>query len=146
MANYSTDLDLVEIIPTIMNMGDSSYTVFHTQAKDDVDRILRAQWYPNEAADRGIDTSTTYFDADNLDAAELQKLSAYKALELIFRSKVKPGPASDMYEKLMLLYRDYFTKELDALMKGGISYDWDEDGTIDEDEQYSPRKRRLKRT
>jgi len=145
MANYSTDLDLVEIIPTIMNMGDSSYTTFHTQAKADVDRIIRAQWYQNEAADRGIDTTTTYFDADNLDSDQLTKLSSYKALELIFRSKVKPGPAADMYEKLMLLYREYFEKELEALMKGGINYDWDEDGTIDEDEQYSARKRRLKR-
>jgi len=144
MANYSTDADLQEIRSGIDQYG-SDWTDYHTEAKAAIDRVLEVQWYRPAAAERGIDWESTLFDADNLDADQLKNLSAYKTLELVYRFLMKDTQEPDGFKAQMLFFRGEYDRELETLLTLGINYDWDEDGSIDSSETFSPLRRRIRR-
>jgi hypothetical protein len=58
---------------------------------------------------------------------------------------MKPGPEPDGYARLMEHFKSRFDDELQSILALGLDYDWDESGTIDEDERIIMKKRRLRR-
>lgn len=145
MANYSTDSDLVQVAPKILDYNVSDWTFMHTRSKEIIDRILEQKWYRPESTHRGLLYEDTPFDADLLDASQLVWLSCYKALELIYQYLMKPGPTEDFFERQSKYFADRFTTELNQLLGLGITYDWDQDDEYDEDERIQPQRRRLGR-
>lgn len=144
MANYSDDADLLLIRSGLSSYG-SDWTTYHTEAKSVIDRYLEAKWFRPESTERGYDYETAPFDSDNLRAAQLTNLSAYKTLELIYRFLMKDTPEPDGFKQQMLFFRDEYDRELEALLHLGIDYDWDEDDSFAEDERITPVIRRLRR-
>jgi len=145
MANYSTDLNLVEIRPNIMRLGTDSWSAMHTEAKSIIDRILEVRWYQDEAAEYGVNPAEVPYDADLLSTTQVKRLSCYKALELIYEYLMKDTPEPDGFHRQMLHFRERFETELQTLLSYGIDYDWDDDGTIDESERMKTQRRTLKR-
>jgi hypothetical protein len=145
MANYSNDLDLVKIRSNIMNHNVDDWTEKHTEAKSDIDRAIEKRWYPDAAADQGVDYTETVFDADLLDPDQLTRLSSYKALELIYQFLMKDTPEEDGYSRQMKHFKEKYDEELQALMSYGITYDWGDDGTFDDDDRLTTQRRRIHR-
>lgn len=145
MANYSADSDLIQIVPKILDYNVDDWTFLHDRAKVIIDRVLEQRWYRPEATHRGVLYEDTPFDGDLLDADQLVWLSCYKVLELAHQYLMKPGPEEDFYERQSRYFAQKFDDELTTLLNLGITYDWDEDDEIDEDERLVQQRRRLYR-
>jgi len=146
MANYSTDLDLVDIRPNIMNLGVDSWTTKHTEAKRQIDRILEVRWYQAEAAEYGVNPESVPYDSDLLNSTQVKLLSCYKTLELIYEFLMKDTPDPDGFSRQMLHFRERFAQELQTLLSFGVEYDWDDDDEIAEAERLKTQRRTLKRS
>ena len=54
---YSSDADLVELIPDILDLGIASFTAEHTTAEEDIQRELRIKWWPRKNISGEMDNS-----------------------------------------------------------------------------------------
>jgi hypothetical protein len=147
MANYSDDQDLIAVQQDIMSYGRDSWYELHTEAKDIIDRTVESLWYKKAAADEGKDWTETQFDADQLSAPQLKRVSVYKTLELAFLWLSNPrNPETDGYMQRSEHFGHRYEAEIRDLFALGISYDWDADDSVEVDERLRPQFRRLKRT
>lgn len=142
---YSTDEHLIGVRPNILSLGVSDWTTHHVEAFDIINRILVGRWYKLVAAEYGVDWRETPFDPELVDASQLVRLSSYKTLELAYLYLMKDAPEPDGFEREMKLFRDRFNAELQDILALGISYDWDDSGTIEAGEQFQEQTRRLYR-
>lgn len=145
MANYSNDHDLVKIRPGIMGYNIDDWSDKHTEAKREIDRAIEHRWYLAEAYQTGVDTETTPFDSDLLSSSQVKQLSCFKTLQLIYEFLSKDGMEEDGFSRQMKHFEDRYDKELQKLLTYGIEYDWDDSGTVDEDERHKSQYRRQKR-
>ncbi len=146
MANYSTDLDLVDIRPNILQLGISDWTTKHTEAKRQIDRLVESRWYQSEAAEYGVNPESVPYDSDLLSATQVKRLSCFKTLELIYESLMKDTPEEDGFSRQMKHFHERFNDELQTLLSLGIEYDWDDDGTIEESERLKSQRRVQRRS
>lgn len=143
---YSSDADLVEVRPNILQLGVASWDTQAEEAFRLINRTLIAKWYKDVALEREIDDwRTTTFDPEKVDADQVKKLSVYKTLELSYMYLMKDSPNPDGFERQADFFRDRYNEELNIILALGVNYDWDEDDTIQDDEKYEPRIRRLVR-
>jgi len=142
---YTTDDDLVLVRPNILELGVNDWEDQHKEAFKIINRILVSRWYREVAAEYGYDWRETVFDPEKIDTDQIKRLSVYKTLELIYLYLMKDSPEPDGFERQHKLFRELFNEELSNLLSSGINYDWDADDTIDSDESYIPRQRRLER-
>jgi len=140
MANYSVDADLTNLRPNILNNGQAGFAWAHTQAYNDINNRIEAEWYMSAASGHSIDPNTTAMDLTKLVAAELKMLSIYRALELIYISMAKDVPTEDGPFQWAAWARNEYNIEFERLLKVGFSYDWAGDGITQADkfESYMP--------
>jgi hypothetical protein len=142
---YSVDEDLSKVRPNILTLGVSDWTTHHEEAFDMINRLLISKWYIQAATENGFDWRAEPFDPEKVDASQLVRASSYKTLELAYLYLMKDSPEPDGFEREMELFRKLFDAEMRTVLGVGISYDWDESGTIEDDETYQPQTRRLYR-
>lgn len=142
---YSDDDDLIKIRPNILGLGVSDWEEQAIEAFSMINRILIAKWYKPTAAEHDVEWRETEFNPDLVDATQLVRVSAYKTLELAYLHLMKDTPEPDGFERQMKIFKERFVSELNDLLALGINYDWDESDTIEYDEKYYPRQRRLTR-
>lgn len=138
---YSTDNDLVNLRPNILNNGQASFAWAHTQAYGIINTTIEAEWYIAACPMHSVDSSTTAMDVTKLDTTQLRQLSIYKALELIYISLAKDVPTEDGPFQWAAWARQQYEEELSRLLKIGFTYDWAGDGITQADkfEPYQPR-------
>jgi hypothetical protein len=145
---YSTDDDLIQFRPQIMNNGVMDFTAFHQNTETFINTMLESEWYLSVAADRNVDPITAPFDPARMlasGALKLKYLSVCKVFEWVYLSLAKDTPTEDGYFQWATHYRQEFNDEWGRLLKAGIDYDWDNLGTITEDERFTQRHWNLKR-
>lgn len=144
---YSVDVDLIKIRPNILDLGVPDWSDKHDESFTIINRTLIYKWYKTVAYGMGIsDWRATEFDPERIDSDQVNRLSCYKALELIYLYLMKDSPEPDGFEREMKLFRGLYNNELKELFAIGINYDWDKDDTIDaSDEKYIPSRRELVR-
>ena len=142
---YSDDDDLIKIRPNILELGVSDWEEQSIEAFSMINRILIAKWYKSVAAEHDVEWRETEFDPELVDETQLVRLSCYKTLELAYLYLMKDAPEPDGFERQMKIFKDRFNSELNDLMALGLNYDWDESDSIEYDEKYYPRQRRLTR-
>lgn len=145
MGNYSTDADLVKVRPNILGFGIESWKDQHTEATSFINRILESRWYKEVALDNNINWRVTAFDSDKVDTDQVKRSACYKTLELAYLFLMKDSPDADGFEREMKIFQKLYNTEIDLVLSLGVNYDWDADGTIQEDERLQPRYRRLAR-
>lgn len=145
MATYCTDADLLVYRSDILDMGVASWQDQRELAYAAINRLLIARWYNRNANDQGVDPYQTPFDPTLVKENELKQLECFKTLELAYMILMKNDPEPDGFERNMNLFARQFGNEFDTLMNSGIDYDWDESGTIDDDEKQIRSPRRLYR-
>ena len=125
MADYSQDTDLVVYEPDILQQGVTDFNKYHALAKTDIDRILKAEWWPGAltswAGSHYYDPSskakiqTLKFDPQYLKAPEkLKAASCFRVLGwYAFELLAKYDDAEpDRWEKKKEVYQDRFKEEI----------------------------------
>lgn len=160
MANYSADTDLELYEPNIQSEAEDEggYDAFHEQAKSDIDRILKADWYPSAlrrwSDAMGWDVTTKQkvmelpFDSQYLVTPDqLKAASCFRVLGwYVYETLAKYSDAEpDRYEKKKEVYRDRFREEMALVLAAGLDYDFSQDGSLSVDETaviHKPRRAR----
>lgn len=151
---YCEDADLVKIRPNILGLGVKGWTEQRQEAFTLMNRRFIKDWYKGQVIAHNTDipdwqASETWreqpFEPDNVDEDQVKRAAVYKALELAYLHLMKDTVERDGYSRQHELFRGLYNDEMNELMAIGLNYDWDEDGTIQDDEKYYPTQRRLKR-
>jgi hypothetical protein len=145
ITSYATDEDLLKIRPDILDLGVSDWDDQHKRAFQKINRDIEVRWYRPTCADLGIDWRVTEFDPDELQSGQLNTLACYKALELVYMFLMKNTENPDGFERQMKLFSSEYEKELQSIISFGLSYDWDDSGAVEDDEEHLYQPRRLYR-
>ena len=135
---FSTDTDLVDLIPDILSLGISSFTDEHTKAKADIERELRIKWWDKKGLSGEMNSSY-------LTDAQLTRCSAYLVLWKYALPQLTNWVQDDRFQNMMEFYKARYGEELDSILRDGVEYDDDNNSVIDDDEKKSVHSGRLNR-
>lgn len=125
---FSTDSDLMEIIPDILSFGIASFSDKHSLAQAEIERELRAKWYPMmKLADE--------MDATLLTASQWTKASAYLVLWKHALPKLTNWVDGDRFQNMITFYKTRYEEELNAVIRDGVEYDFNNDSVVTESEK-----------
>ncbi|MCP4645848.1 MAG: hypothetical protein GY851_35720 [bacterium] len=143
MANYSDDAEVLKVRPDCYDAGVAAFPNQHLEATRVINRAIDVGWYRAMAELFGIDPQSDPFTQSLLLNADTQltALGTFKAVELIALFLSKMNKDEEKWERMRARYKEMYEAELAEVLGAGLDYDWDEDGTIDDDERAvnSPR-------
>ena len=129
----SADSDLTAVQPDILTYGITAFTSEHAKAQSDIQRELRIHWWPFKNISGEMDTSL-------LTESQFNRCSAYRVLGWYALPKLTKWEATgneDRFQTMMAFYRNAYSEELDRIIKDGVEYDADDDGTVTYSEKTS---------
>ena len=146
MSLYSTDATVKKYCEEILREVPA-LEEYHEEAAVEIDRDLELRWYRPESVVRGVDYQATPFDREELHnvTTQLARLGTFKAIALAAEAISTYHPDGDKFGRIAERFAARYAAELDTVIEYGIEYDWDEDDTLDEDEQAATQVRRLRR-
>ena len=146
---YSTDVDLLAIRSTIMDLGVTSWADFHDLAATAINDDLEVKWYRQASNKAGYDWRYTSFDPTLMlnSSTQLLNLSCAKTFFLIYRYLAQDTTIElDAYGQQRGYWEYQYDQELVRVIEKGIDYDWSSSGVIDDYEKSIERPtRRIKR-
>lgn len=142
---YCVDDDLLVYRSNIRSLGVSDWETQRNEAFKIINRMIVSRWYNQVAPIQGIDPSLTLFDPDKVGDDQLKRLECFKTLEFAYMILMKDSPEADGFERNMLLFAKLFGTEFDSIVGMGLDYDWDDSGSIGDDERAVRAPRRLMR-
>lgn len=129
---FSSDSDLQVIVPDILDLGINTFADEHAKAQADVEREVRRRWWPRTGYKGEMKSSL-------LTESQWTRTTAYLVLwkyALPQLTKwVAAGGGNDRFREMISFYRDLYSQEFEAVLSDGVEYDFDEDGTIQDDEK-----------
>lgn len=148
---YSTDHDINDIRPGILELGQQDFTHLHQEAKRLIDRDLKIKWYRNARKTLfhlqrpllvgTFGSGTFHQELDDFDpelflnaTLQFKLLGSYKALGLIYQTLEK-AITDDPYRAQRLIFDKQYEAELTTVIQSGIDYDWDKDASIEPHEK-----------
>ena len=138
---YSTDDDLIKFRRDILELGVDNWDEQHDEAELIINRDLQSSWYVDIAKEIGV---SDVFDPLLLDADQLLRLSVYKTLEIAYLT-LDHEYESDPFFRHRNTFKELYDEELKKLIKSGIRYDWNKDGTFSSIESLTRSPRRVVR-
>ena len=135
---YSTDSDLTDFIPDILDLGIEAFYDEHEKAQTDIHRALRNKWWPKTGYKNELDTS-------KLTASQFRDLSAYLVLWKYALPKLTNWTQGDRFMEMMDFYKARYNEEWETILSDGVEYDADDDGTVQNDEKRALYAGRLAR-
>ena len=142
---FSTDADLVKLIPDILLLGITSFTDDHVKAQAEIERELRIKWWPKKRLSFTDSHSYLEMEADKLVDAQFTEASAYLVLSRHALPKLSNWVDNDRFLSMIDFYHSRYTEEMEAIFGDGVQYDTDGDGTITDYEKQSQHVNRLDR-
>jgi hypothetical protein len=142
---FSTDADLLDLVPDILSLGIGSFVLEHPKAQADIERELRIRWWPKKRL--SFTDSHTYYemDANKLTAAQFTRASAYLVLCRYALTQLTNWVQDDRFVHMIEFYKSRYNEELEAVLDDGVEYDVDGSGTITDYEKQSQNVNRLDR-
>ena len=134
---YSSDADLVKLIPDILSLGITSFTDEHATAEEDIQRELRIKWWPRKNISGEMDNS-------KLTGSQFKTTSAYLVMSRYALPQLTNWVDGDRFGNMIDFYKARYSEEFDAVLADGVEYDEDGDGAVKEDERL-PLSQRLDR-
>jgi hypothetical protein len=146
----ATIADVEEYEPDITNYGIPDFDGEITRAQADVFRDLRIRWWPTQTIGyydiKFVAGGKLEPDEDLYTASQLTRVCVYNALGFhIYPKLAKFEPDTDIFERKMQFYRDEYARELDLVLRDGVEYDLDSNGTVTDNEREPQHFLRLKR-
>lgn len=139
---FTTDQDLVDRRPKILELGVDSFQKEHIEAARIIIRDLK-RWHQINAEMRGIQASSV-FDLDLFleKDIEIRPAATLLALSLAYQLLSKDTAAeNDGFQAKSGQFKESFDEEWGKQLEFGFSYDWDESGdiTLYDSGEYEPR-------
>ncbi len=125
---FSTDTDLQTIVPDIFDLGIETFIDEHAKAEADIKREIRKTWWPRTGKQGEMDDTL-------LTDSQWTRASAYLVLWKYALPQLTNWVDGDRFREMITFYRDLYSQELAAVFADGVEYDFDEDGSIADDEQ-----------
>jgi len=135
---FSTDANLVDLIPDILLLGITQFTDEHAKAQSDIERELRIKWWPK----RGI---AGEMDNTKLTDAQFTRCASYLVLWRYALPQLTNWVDGDRFTNMIDFYRARYGEELESILNDGVEYDADGDGSIDDGEKLATDANRLDR-
>ena len=125
---YSSDADLLKLIPDILDFGIETFVAEHPKAKLDIERELRIKWWPRKGISGEMDNS-------KLTSSQFTMTSAYLVLYRYVLPQLTNWTDGDRFGNMIDFYKARYGEELESVLADGVDYDEDGDGTVDYDEK-----------
>ena len=146
----SSDADLIKYQPDILTYGIDEFTDEHAKARDDILRKLREEWWvrSRNVTNYDISRSLPSLEMDNSKLTESQftRCAVYRVLSeyaLPMLTKWNAEGNEDKFQVMMMHYRKKFDEEFNAILRDGVDYDFDNDGTVEDTEKQPFHTRRI---
>jgi hypothetical protein len=147
----STDDNLIEYQPDILDYGIDEFTDYHDKARDDILRRLRTEWWvrgKNFKVETGSVRTTLTMEMDDtkLDETQFTKCAVYLVLcEYVLPQLTKWNATGDedKFQVMMMHYRKKYDAEFNQILQDGVRYDYDADGTVEDIEKQPFHSRRM---
>lgn len=146
----STDADLIKYQPDILTYGIDEFTDEHAKARDDILRRLREEWWVRSRNVTNYDISRSLpsleMDNDRLTESQFTRCAVYRVLSeyaLPMLTKWNAQGNEDKFQVMMMHYRKKYDEEFNAILRDGVDYDFDNDGTVEETEKQPFHTRRI---
>ena len=149
MAISATISDVLNYEPQIQDYGIHDFDDALTKAQADVERYLRIHWWPTQQIgkyDITIIGLNAEMDSSKLDSEQLTRATVFAALAYYIYPKLsKFEPDLDVFQVKMDYYKGRFHEEIDLVIRDGVEYDIDNDGTVTDVEKEPSYFLRLQR-
>lgn len=143
---YATFADLKQVEPTIDEYGVLDWDVELARSETEINRVLKVRWYvPYQKAHPSL--INVDFDSTRVDSTQFTQACVYHALAYHICPKLTQfsGTEPDKFQVMMEYYRSRFEHEMDLILREGVRFDADDDGTIELSEKQSVNPLRLVR-
>ena len=145
MATFATLNDLLEQDNDIQEFGLLDYSQELASAQAEVVRHINIRWYKPWLNQKSLDPSTP-LNVDLLDPTQWTKATVYYCIaHQICPKLTKFEISGDRFQIMMDYYAKRYDTEFDMLLRGGISYDVNEDDSFSDGEQVATQSLRLQR-
>lgn len=135
---FSTDNDLITLIPDILSLGIESFFLEHPKAQSDIERELRIKWWPK----RGIAGEMVN---SKLTDAQFTRCASYLVLWRYALPQLTNWVDGDRFTNMIDFYRARYGEELESVLNDGVEYDADGDSSISNGEKLATDANRLDR-
>jgi hypothetical protein len=143
---YATLDDLLQVEPTIQEYGVLEWQVELDRSAAEINRVLKVRWYQSYQKSHPSIINVE-FDPDLLDGDQFTQATVYHAMAYHIAPKLTQfsGGEPDKFQVMMDYYRGRFEHEMDLVLREGVRYDLDDDGTVEANEKKSVNPLRLVR-
>ena len=146
---FATISNVLEYEPDIQEYGIHNFDDALTKSQADVERHLRIHWWPTQQIgkyDITVIGLNAEMNADLLTDSQLTRATVYHALAYyIYPQLSKFEPDLDVFQVKMEYYKQRFAEEIDLVIRDGVEYDIDNDGTVTDVEKEPSYFLRLQR-
>ena len=146
---FATIADIQDYEPDILNYGIQNFDDALSKAQEDVERYLRVNWWPSQQIGRFDITVVGTFlemEPDKLTESQFTRAAVYCALGYyIYPRLSKFEPEMDVFQMKYDYYKKMYAEEIDMVIRDGVEYDLDSNGTITDAERTPQYFLRLKR-
>ena len=125
---FSSDADLMDIVPDILSFGIDSFSTDHAKAQADIERKIRADWWDK----RGFSGE---LKPQYLTDSQWTRANVYLVLWKYALPQLTNWVDGDRFQVMIDFYKSRGAEEIEAVFKDGVEYDDDNNGTIDNDEK-----------
>jgi hypothetical protein len=143
---YATLDDLLQVEPTIQEYGVLEWQVELDRSAAEINRVLKVRWYQAYQKQHPL-IANEQFNSDLLDPDQFTQATVYHSLAYHICPKLTQfsGAEPDKFQVMMEYYRGRFEHEMDLILREGVRYDLNDDGTIEAKESKSVTPLRLVR-
>ena len=146
----STDDNLIEYQADILEYGIDDFDSYHAKAREDILRRLRDEWWVRSRNMTNFDISRSLpsleMDADRLTESQFTRCAVYRVLSeyaLPQLTKWNNEGSEDRFQVMMMHYRKRYDEEFNSILRDGVLYDFDNDGTVEQTEKQPFHTRRI---
>lgn len=125
---FSTDANLEQIIPDILDLGIHTFATEHAKAEDDITREIRRRWWPRTGFKGEMNAAL-------LTDTQWTRCNAYLVLWKYALPQLTNWVNGDRFREMIPFYRDLYNQELESVLSDGVEYDYNEDGVIQDSEK-----------
>ena len=140
---YATIDDLLVVEPTITDYGVLDWDAELARSEAEINRVLKVRWYQSYAKKFAL---TVEFDPTKLTDSQFTQATIYHAMAYHICPKLTQfTPEEDKFPVMMKYYSGRFEHEMDLILREGVLYDLDGDGTVENMEKDPVVSLRLRR-
>lgn len=135
---FSSDKDLQNLVPDILQLGIDTFSDEHDRAQSDIIRELRIGWWDKKGLSGELNSA-------HLTDSQFTRCASYLVLWKYALPQLTNWVDGDRFQSMIAFYKSRYGEELDSILRDGIEYDADNDSVVTEDEKKSIHSGRLSR-